>query len=270
MTDISISGTLGEQYGLFDFIRDADQAGPDATVKINSPGGDFATGIGIADEIAERGLQVHASKAASAAVPILAAGKHRTMPADAYLYLHRSWTLLAGDAGQLIKVAEAMARGDNEYAENVANSIGSTPDDVMAMMCRETTLSAAEALRWVSLTRSPRPKAGPSHRPIIRAGRRSTDLRTHMRRVCDRSGGGTETVKAQTDQRIQAETRHAGKHKRSFPPHIYRLKFSDFQFLTMIDALHSRVMSTTAPITNWPARWIDDQADINFHPPKPR
>lgn len=141
MTDITITGTLGDNYGLFDFISAANAAGPGAAVRLECPGGDCSTGLAIADEVADRELTVHGTAVGSAAVAILAAGRYRTLTSDGHIFLHPSSVITCGHSESLAAIAETMHGWDVEYSQMVAKRSRLQPDDVLQMMRDETTLT---------------------------------------------------------------------------------------------------------------------------------
>lgn len=274
MNEINIIGKhLGRDYGIFDFLRDADQAGPDAVVVLDCSGGDGATGLCIADEIRRRGLSVRARNAASAAVPILTAGKHRLLAADGRVFLHRSWTVVAGDTRQMIETAEAMAKRDNAYAETIADHTGKSPAVIMGMMQAETALNAKQALD-AGMIDSIGPAAGlqPPGPNESKRMERLDRLREYMARHARNSQHTTpepspDLARELAHRKVAAQTM-ARDSWPQMPPHRWLCRFRPLEYLSLIDGIVAEVSRTTREIIYWPASWLDDFGNEHFQPPK--
>ncbi|WP_175656520.1 head maturation protease, ClpP-related [Burkholderia ambifaria] len=144
--DIGFWGTDAEL-----FVTKLDEVAATATsivVAINSMGGDVFDAFAIYNA-----LRRHTGKvtgrvdgvAASAASLILMACDRIEMPSNARLMIHNPYTVAAGEAGDLRKLADLLeSMSDSMLAAYVERS-GRTEDEVRAIMDAETWLTAAQA-----------------------------------------------------------------------------------------------------------------------------
>jgi ATP-dependent Clp protease protease subunit len=116
-------------------------------VRINSPGGDAFEGISIYNILAGQGKPVDVivdGLAASAASVIAMAGATRTMNKGAMLMAHNAWSMVAGEAKDLRKMADTLEKLSGSIADIYAAVTGR--DDVQALMDAETWMTATEAV----------------------------------------------------------------------------------------------------------------------------
>lgn len=133
------------------FASKLDEVAATATsivVAINSMGGDVFDAFSIYNS-----LRRHAGKvtgrvdgvAASAATLVLMACDTIEMPSNAMLMIHNPYTVAAGEAGDLRRLADLLdSTSDNMLAAYVERS-GRTEEEVLAIMNAETWLTAAQA-----------------------------------------------------------------------------------------------------------------------------
>jgi ATP-dependent Clp endopeptidase proteolytic subunit ClpP len=149
---ISIYSDIGE-WGLTasDFQKSLNELGKprELQITISSNGGDIPSGFAIYNT-----LDRHPAKkivtvdgiAASMASVIAMAGDEIIMPSNSMLMIHNPWGTVGGDSETLISFGEALAKMRDQIAETYAARSGQPLDDVLAMMSRETWLTAQEAV----------------------------------------------------------------------------------------------------------------------------
>jgi ATP-dependent protease ClpP protease subunit len=149
---ISIYSDIGE-WGLTasDFQKSLGELGRPRELHLTSSsnGGDIPSGFAIYNMLAR-----HPAKkivtidgiAASMASVIAMAGDEIIMPANSMLMIHNPWGTVGGDSETLISFGEALAKMRDQIAETYVARSGQPLDDVLAMMSRETWLSAQEAV----------------------------------------------------------------------------------------------------------------------------
>lgn len=119
------------------------------TVNINSPGGDVFEGIGIYNVLREHPGNVVINilgLAASAASIIAMAGNEVRIGRAAFLMIHNSWVMAAGDKAALREVADWLEPFDNAMAGVYAARTGIDLSDLTGMMDRETWINGQSAV----------------------------------------------------------------------------------------------------------------------------
>ena len=122
------------------------------TVRINSPGGDFFEGNTIHNYLRTVGAKVIVridGVAASAASIIAMAGDRIEMPANALLFIHNPWMMVAGDASTMREAAENLDKMRDNAAGTYLRKAGDklTRPDLLAMLDAETWLSAEDSVK---------------------------------------------------------------------------------------------------------------------------
>lgn len=152
---IDIFGEVGEDpYGegttsaqISQMLRDM---GPgDVTVNIDSPGGDMFAGLAIYNQLCAHEGEVTVNvvgTAASAASVIAMAGDVVNMQPAAFIMIHQTWLLSAGNSRDFIALAEMLAPFDKAMAEIYASRTGKTLAEVEQLMADETWFNAEEAV----------------------------------------------------------------------------------------------------------------------------
>jgi ATP-dependent Clp protease protease subunit len=125
--------------GQFDNIR----------VRINSPGGDAFEGAAIYNLLRAQGKPIEVcidGVAASAASSIAMAGDTRLIGANAMIMIHNAWSVCAGDARDMLKMADTLAKVSTSLAQVYVERTGQSAEAVQAMMDEETWLSAQDCI----------------------------------------------------------------------------------------------------------------------------
>jgi len=270
MQKIEITGSLGETYTLHHFMDAAAAAGPGAVVKINSPGGKTCAGITIADEVRDRKLDTHGGTVASAAVPILTAGRHRSMAVDGFIYIHPNWQLTCGNYQQMQQAADAQRRRDEEYSAVIAEHTGLTVERIMEMKMSETTLQPEDALRLNFIDEITEPEGlQPLQLPmdermgLINALR--AEITNEAKKLADTSCKARDGInQAMLD--CHAHQRRRANYK-PMPEDHMRTRFSGLAWMTLCSYYIQALQKTTGRVPYWPGRWLDDDGNIFFNPP---
>lgn len=133
---------------------DSEAAGTPIELRINSPGGDVLSGLGIIDTIRGLTSPVHATcvgVAASMASVVLACatrGQRRATP-NARLLLHQPWTgQFQGQAADLERAAQEVLRLRARIDDLLAEATGQPVERIHRDTDRDTWLSAEEALAY--------------------------------------------------------------------------------------------------------------------------
>ena len=119
------------------------------TVHINSPGGDVMAGAEIYSALREHSLNgrgkvtvIVTALAASAASVVAMAGDEILMSPVAYMMIHNPWSLVAGDAREMRKIARTL----DEIAEGIITAYqrrtGKSRDQLKRMLDNETYMCA--------------------------------------------------------------------------------------------------------------------------------
>jgi ATP-dependent protease ClpP protease subunit len=132
------------------FVRDVAALDVDhINVHLNSPGGDAADGVAIANVLRQHRADVTVwvdGLAASAASVIAMAGDEVVMGIGAQLMIHDAWALAIGDAAEMRKAAEMLDSTSNAIAATYAAKAGGTTADWRAVMENETWYAGEEAV----------------------------------------------------------------------------------------------------------------------------
>lgn len=133
-----------------DFIQQLDAiTTPSIVVRINSPGGDVMDGLAI-----YAALQAHPATistqvdgwAASAASFIALASDTVTMAPNAFLMIHKAWSIAIGNADDFKAQAAVLDKIDGQLAAIYAKKTGMTAAAALGLMAAETWFTADEAL----------------------------------------------------------------------------------------------------------------------------
>ena len=120
-------------------------------LRINSPGGSV-----FAARAMEQALREHKARivvhidgiAASAATFIAMAGDEIVMNKGAMFMIHKAWTWTAGNADDLAKEAELLAKIDGTMAQTYADRTGKDVATITGWMADETWFTADEAVEY--------------------------------------------------------------------------------------------------------------------------
>jgi ATP-dependent protease ClpP protease subunit len=150
-SEIALTGITGLDYTC-DSVRKAlkDLGRGPVRLLLNSPGGDAFEGIALFNLLREHPGKVTVSVlgiAASAASVIAMAGDRIEMGESSFLMIHSASGMVMGNAADMNEFAAILAQLDESVAELYARRSGLSVKEVLAMMQRETYLSAKEAVR---------------------------------------------------------------------------------------------------------------------------
>ena len=127
----------------------------DATINlyINSNGGEVKEGIGIYNQLKRHGATVNGvvdGNAYSVAFLILMACDHRTMNLGTSALVHNMWTIVAGNANDLRKEADALDKLMESNRQIFLDACGGkiTEEKLMELMEAETFLTPDECLEY--------------------------------------------------------------------------------------------------------------------------
>jgi HK97 family phage major capsid protein len=154
VTELAIIAQIGpEDFGGVDsgMVRQALKQAGDAPIRLvlNSPGGDAHEGIAIYNLLAAHPAPVTVSiigEACSAASLIAMAGDHIEMGEATQMMIHSAWALAIGNADDLLKVRDYLNQLDEGVAAIYAKRCGQSQAAVLAMMKKETWMSAQDAV----------------------------------------------------------------------------------------------------------------------------
>jgi ATP-dependent protease ClpP protease subunit len=150
--DVYVFDMIGGWFGMTadDFVRDV--AGLDVdelVVHLNSPGGDAAEGVAIANVL--RAHRAHVivrvdGMAASAASVIAMAGDEIVMGIGSTLMIHDAWGVCVGNAADMVTTQRGLDSMSNALASTYAARAGGTSEQWREVMRAETWYSADEAV----------------------------------------------------------------------------------------------------------------------------
>jgi ATP-dependent Clp protease protease subunit len=150
-----VYGTIGD-FGYGDGVSAKDFAAAlnastagKLRLRINSPGGDVFEGVAMAQAMREYKGEVVAQVdgiAASAATFLTTAAAFTVMAPGSMLMVHRAWTIVGGNAEDLLKQATVLQKIDGQIAQQYADRTGLTADACIAWMDAETWFTEAEAV----------------------------------------------------------------------------------------------------------------------------
>ncbi len=125
------------------------KASGDVTVRINSPGGDVFEGIGILNLLVQHEGHVRVEViglAASAASLIAMAGDEIVIADNAYMMVHRAWSVMAGNEADFADTSALLRSIDGSLAKTYASRTGRNERAIKQMMDDETWMTADEAV----------------------------------------------------------------------------------------------------------------------------
>ncbi len=147
--DIGDGGWLAEGLTAKSFANQLSGISGPLEVHINSGGGDVWDGIGIKNAIeAHKGpvTTVVDGIAASIASIIAQAGSDRVMMPGSMMMIHDAFTVAAGNAAELAKMAQTLDEVSGNLAAVYARSAGGTPEQWRDAMKEETWYTADQAV----------------------------------------------------------------------------------------------------------------------------
>lgn len=134
-----------------DFKRDLDYYGEVGTInlRIHSPGGGVFDGMAIYNMLRAHPARVHVfvdGLAASIASFIAMAGDEITIPANAFMMIHRPFAMSAGDAETLRQNADLLDKVESTLIAAYRDRTGLTDADIADMLAAETWFTGEEAV----------------------------------------------------------------------------------------------------------------------------
>lgn len=140
-----------------DIMKQLDECkGKKLTVYINSYGGSVAAGLAMANMIARHDKSTTAiveGVCCSIATQIFFSAKHRKMPANTFLMIHKPTSAAEGTADDMRKVADALdaiqSGLETTYLNNAVEGV--TEKQIHEMMNKETWLTGTEASNYFNI-----------------------------------------------------------------------------------------------------------------------
>lgn len=134
-------------YGpALDKMRDVEEI----IVKINSPGGSAFDGAAFYNTLVQHPAKVRVEVhglAGSAASVIAMAGDQILMGTAARLFIHKPWALAAGNDDVFFRLAEDLKSMTADFVDLYRQqAVKLSKEEILAMLAKETELSAAEAV----------------------------------------------------------------------------------------------------------------------------
>jgi ATP-dependent protease ClpP protease subunit len=133
-----------------DFLEELNSVNAsDLNIYINSMGGEVADGLAIYNALKRHNgnKTIHIDgMAASIASVIAMAGDKVVMPSTALMFLHKPWTMTAGNADDLQRTAEQLQKTEAAIVAAYAQKTGLDAATIESMLREETTLNADEAV----------------------------------------------------------------------------------------------------------------------------
>jgi len=118
-------------------------------LRINSPGGDVFDGRAIATAIRQHPAKIIAhvdGMALSAASWIALAAAEVEIADGAYFMIHRAWAFAAGNAADMLSMAELLEKVDQDLIREYVAETGNVEDKIRAWLDAETWFNADEAV----------------------------------------------------------------------------------------------------------------------------
>ena len=155
--DISSSEWWGDEVTptqIHDLLNEA--GGKDLNIYINSPGGDVFAGVAIYNMLKRYSgkKEVYVDGLAASAASIIAmAGDTINIPENAYLMIHNAWTVVWGNAKELLKEVELLENIDNTIANTYTSKAANDTslETFKELMDKETWLSGNEAKTYFNV-----------------------------------------------------------------------------------------------------------------------
>jgi ATP-dependent protease ClpP protease subunit len=153
--EITVYGDIGgwwDGVNANDFVRDIealDAYADTVNVRINSPGGSVFDGIAMYNAIAQlkaRTVGHVESLAASIASVVLMGCDERRIGEAANVMVHKPWTIIAGNADDLVKEAGVLNTLENGLVNIYAARTGAKREDIAAWLAAETWLLGQDAV----------------------------------------------------------------------------------------------------------------------------
>jgi len=155
--EMLVYGEIGKNWdgcgvSASDIKKQIDNAGAfdKISLRINSPGGDAFEGIAIHNLIRAQKKPVEVcvdGLAASSASIVAMAGDTITMGSNAMMMIHNAWSVAAGNAAELRKMADTLDKVSASIAQTYVDKTGKTLDEIKSLMDDETWMSAEDCVK---------------------------------------------------------------------------------------------------------------------------
>lgn len=174
-----------------------DAAGQAVDVYINSGGGDIFAGSEIYSALRgyKGSVTVHVVGLAASAASVIACAGRCIMSPTAMMMVHNVSSAASGDYHEMDKAAELLRKANNAIASAYVAKTGMAEADALAMMDKETWLTAAEAVTYKLADAVEEPAAKPTQMAASMGRALSAETLQHIR----------DTVKSPAARKAQAE-----------------------------------------------------------------
>lgn len=176
---ITMRGGIGDfenHISADDFIAVLGEHSGDIEIELDSPGGSVTDGLAIYNAISnyDGKVTVHIDTlAASIATVVACAADYVKMNSNGKFMIHRAWTVAMGNCKEFRSMADLMEMMDGDIADVYEHRTDIPKDELLAMMDKETWLSAQDAAEKgfidevVEVKSKEKPKA--EAKPVVKA-----------------------------------------------------------------------------------------------------
>jgi ATP-dependent Clp protease protease subunit len=159
---IYIFGEIGSENTLQSVAKQTKGTQPEDTliVHIHSQGGDVTEGFAIYDHLLSFNAKVETrieGLCASIATIIAMSGSVRKMTENSTFFIHNPWTMISGDANELIDVAEELKSVENKIATFYSKKTGKAMDMMKGLMNQAKDITPDEAYKLGFITQIVKP-----------------------------------------------------------------------------------------------------------------
>lgn len=174
-----------------------DAAGQAVDVYINSGGGDIFAGSEIYSALRgyKGSVTVHVVGLAASAASVIACAGRCIMSPTAMMMVHNVSCTTSGDCHEMDKAAELLRKANSAIAAAYVAKTGMAEADALAMMDKETWLTAADAVTYKLADAVEEPAAKPTQMAASMGRALSAETLQHIR----------DTVKSPAARKAQAE-----------------------------------------------------------------
>lgn len=120
-------------------------------LRVNSPGGSVVDALAMMQALSNHPAKVTAyvdGLAASSASRLILAADEVEMASNAFVMIHKVWSLAIGNADELRKEAEILEKFDKGLVNDYARKTGREAEEIMALIEEDTWFDADEALEF--------------------------------------------------------------------------------------------------------------------------
>ena len=176
---ITMRGGIGDfenHISADDFITVLGEHSGDIEIELDSPGGSVTDGLAIYNAIRnyDGKVTIHIDTLAASIATVVACAADRVkINSNGKFMVHRAWTVAMGNCKEFRSMADLMELMDGDIADVYAYRTGKDKDELLAMMDKETWLSAEDAAEIgfvdevVQVNSKEKPKA--EAKPVVKA-----------------------------------------------------------------------------------------------------